>query len=67
MHLDPMAMARTIREDQIVIRISRPLQAELEAAAVADGGGLSSIVRRVLVAWATQRVVERSPRDSEAA
>jgi hypothetical protein len=52
-------MARTIREDQLVVRVSRSLKSELEAAASADGRGLSSMVRRVLIDWASQRVVNR--------
>jgi hypothetical protein len=57
-------MARTLREDQLVIRVSRSLKSELETAAVADGRALSSVVRRVLVEWASQRVVERETRQA---
>jgi hypothetical protein len=53
-------MARTIREDQLVVRVSRSLKSELEAAASADSRGLSSMVRRVLIEWASQRVVDRT-------
>jgi hypothetical protein len=52
-------MPRTIREDQLVVRVSRSLKSELEAAAAADSRGLSSMVRRVLIDWASQRVVNR--------
>jgi hypothetical protein len=49
-------MARTIRDDQLVVRVSRSLKSELEAAAAADSRGLSSQVRRVLIDWASRRV-----------
>jgi hypothetical protein len=61
-HVDAMQfpiMARTIRDDQLVVRISRSLRAELEAAASADSRGLSSMVRRVLIDWASRRVIDR--------
>jgi predicted HicB family RNase H-like nuclease len=57
-------MARTLREDQLVIRVSRSLKSELEIAAAADGRALSSVVRRVLVEWASQRVVDRETRQA---
>jgi hypothetical protein len=53
------------RDDQITLRVSGPLRAELEAAASADDLGLSGLVRRVLIDYATKRVVARG--DSGAA
>jgi hypothetical protein len=47
------------RDDQITLRVSGPLRAELEAAASADDLGLSGLVRRVLIEYATKRVVSR--------
>jgi hypothetical protein len=54
-------MSRNIRDDQIVVRISRPLRAALENVAMADGDrGLSGIVRKALVDFATKHVTERA-------
>jgi hypothetical protein len=48
------------RDDQICVRIPRPLRAALEDAAMADGDrGLSGIIRKVLVDFATEHITER--------
>jgi hypothetical protein len=47
------------RDDQITFRVSSPLRAELEAAAGADELALSGLVRKVLIDFATKRIVER--------
>jgi hypothetical protein len=48
------------RDDQITLRVSGPLRAALEDAASADDLGLSGLVRRVLIEFATRRVIARS-------
>jgi hypothetical protein len=56
-----VAMSKNIRDDQIVVRISRPLRAALEDAAMVDGDrGLSGMVRKALVDFATKHVTERA-------
>ena len=52
-------MARTVRESQIVVRISGALRGELEAAAEQDSRPLGSLIRKVLVDYAVGRVDER--------
>jgi hypothetical protein len=47
-------------EEQIVVRIAKPLRDELESAAQADGRPLSNQVRKILVDFATSRVIGRA-------
>ena len=57
-------MSKNIRDDQIVVRISRPLRAALENAAMADGDrGLSGLVRKVLIDYAANHITERAGAD----
>ena len=58
-------MSKTVRGEQIVIRISGPLRAELEQLADLDRRPLASLVRKVLVDFATQRVAERDCQEAE--
>jgi hypothetical protein len=54
-------MPKNIREDQICLRISRPLRAALEDEATIMGGcGLSAVVRKILVDHAAKRINERA-------
>ncbi len=46
-------------EEQLVVRIARPLRAELESAAQDDGRVLSNQVRKILVDFAAARVIDR--------
>jgi hypothetical protein len=46
------------RDDQITLRLAGTLRAELEAVASADELSLSGLVRKVLINFATARVVE---------
>jgi hypothetical protein len=48
------------RNDQITLRLAGTLRAELETVASADELSLSAVVRKVLIDYATTRVVERS-------
>ncbi len=57
-------MSKTVRGEQIVIRISGPLRAELEQLADQDRRPLASLVRKVLVDFATQRVAERDRQEA---
>jgi hypothetical protein len=55
------------RDDQITLRIPRPLRAALEDAALADGDrGLSGICRKVLIDFAAKHVTERAGANTEA-
>ena len=47
-------------EEQLVIRIAKPLRDELESAAQADGRPLSNHVRKILIDFATARVLGRT-------
>jgi hypothetical protein len=47
------------RDDQVTFRLARPLRDELKAAAEADELALSGLVRKVLIDFATKRIVER--------
>jgi hypothetical protein len=49
-------------DDQITVRIAAPLRVELEHAAADDGRELSSLVRKILIDHAAQRVVDRATR-----
>ena len=57
-------MSKTVRGEQIVIRISGPLRAELEQLADLDRRPLASLVRKVLVDFATQHVAERDRQEA---
>ena len=57
-------LSKTVRAEQIVIRISGPLRAELEQLADLDRRPLASLVRKVLVDFATQRVAERDRQEA---
>jgi hypothetical protein len=46
-------------EDQLVVRIARPLRAELESAAQDDGRVLSNQIRKILIDFAATRVLDR--------
>jgi len=48
------------RDDQSTIRLAGTLRAELERAAAEDGRELSSLIRKILVDHAAQRVVDRA-------
>ena len=52
-------MAKSLREKQVVIRISGPLQDELAAIAAQEGRTLAGFVRKLLVDLAAQRLTER--------
>jgi hypothetical protein len=52
-------MAKALREKQVVIRISAPLQDELAAVAAEEGRTLAGFVRRLLVDLCAQRLAER--------
>jgi hypothetical protein len=47
-------------EEQIVVRIAKPLRDELERAAEADGRPLSNQVRKILIDFAVERVTARA-------
>jgi uncharacterized protein (DUF1778 family) len=53
-------MSKKIRDDQINIRISRPLREVLEDAASADERGFSDLVRRVLIDYAAKHLASRA-------
>ena len=53
-------MSRIKRDDQIVIRVAKPLRAELESAAQEDGRELSNQIRKILIDFATRRVIDRN-------
>jgi uncharacterized protein (DUF1778 family) len=53
-------MSKKIRDEQINIRVSRPLRAALEDAASADERLLSDLVRKVLIEFAAKRIAERA-------
>jgi hypothetical protein len=46
-------------EEQVVVRISSPLRAELEMAAIEDRRPLAALVRNVLSDYAAQRQASR--------
>lgn len=52
-------MPKTVRDEQIVVRISGSLRSELEAAAEQDSRPLGSLIRKVLIDYAVGRVAER--------
>lgn len=57
-------MSKSVRfEEQLVIRVAKPLREELEAAAMADGRPLSNQIRKVLTEFATARVLSRTSAD----
>jgi hypothetical protein len=53
-------MPKTVRDEQIVVRISGELRSELEAAAEQDSRTLGSLIRKVLIDFAVGRVDERA-------
>jgi hypothetical protein len=57
-------MAKALREKQVVIRISAPLQDELAAIAAEEGRTLAGYVRRLLVDLCARRMIERTPRET---
>jgi hypothetical protein len=53
------------RDEQLVVRLARPLKRELEgAAAEARRRSTAALVREILVDWAAQRMIERTPREA---
>jgi hypothetical protein len=46
-------------QDQLVVRVAKPLRAELESAAQDDGRVLSNQVRKILIDFAAARVIDR--------
>jgi len=50
-------------EEQIVIRVPGPLRDELASAAQADDRPLSTYVRKLLIDFATARVIDRQHSD----
>ena len=46
-------------EQQVVVRMSSPLRAELEVAAIEDRRPLAALVRNVLADYAAQRLASR--------
>jgi hypothetical protein len=50
---------KTIREDQIHLRIAGTLRKELEDEAAAQSRGLSGLIRKILVDHASRRIAER--------
>jgi uncharacterized protein (DUF1778 family) len=57
---DAVQIPNMRRDDQITIRLAGTLRAELERAAAEDGRELSSLIRKILVDHAAQRVVDRA-------
>jgi uncharacterized protein (DUF1778 family) len=53
-------MSKKLRDDQINVRVSRPLREVLEAAASADERVLSDLVRRVLIEYAAKHLASRA-------
>jgi hypothetical protein len=51
------------RDEQLVIRLARPLKRELEAAAEERRRSTADLVREILVTWAAQRMTERNPHE----
>jgi hypothetical protein len=56
---DMSKQTNTIRDEQIMIRLSTPLRRELELAAEQDGRPVSALARRILVNWAEKHFAER--------
>jgi uncharacterized protein (DUF1778 family) len=50
----------TGRDKRIIVRVAGPLRDVIEAAADADGRTVSSMVRRVLIQWASDRIANRT-------
>ena len=49
------------RDEQLVVRLARPLKRELEAFAAAEHRrSTAELVREILVDWAAQRMTERT-------
>jgi hypothetical protein len=57
-------MAKALREKQVVIRISAPLQNELAVAAQEEGRTLAGYVRRLLVDLCARRMTERTSNEA---
>ena len=53
-------MSKKLRDDQINVRVSRPLRAVLEDAASADERLLSDLVRKVLIEFAAKHLAART-------
>jgi hypothetical protein len=50
------------RDEQLVVRLARPLKRELEGAAAEERRrSTADLVREILVDWAAARMTERSP------
>jgi hypothetical protein len=47
------------RDDQITLRVAGTLRTALEDEAVAQSRGLSNLIRKILVDYASKRVIER--------
>jgi hypothetical protein len=52
-------MSKTVREDQVHLRIAGSLRMALEDEAAACGRSLSNLIRHLLIQHTAQRVVER--------
>jgi hypothetical protein len=52
-------MAKTVREDQVHLRIAGSLRTELENWAAEESRGLSSMIRKLLVDCVARRVAKR--------
>jgi hypothetical protein len=53
-------------DDQIIVRVPRPLREELELAAREDDRSLTQFIRKQWVELATERVLERAGADARA-
>jgi uncharacterized protein (DUF1778 family) len=53
-------MSKKLRDDQINVRVSRPLRAVLEEAASADERVLSDLVRKLLIEFAAKYLAVRA-------
>jgi hypothetical protein len=53
------------RDEQLVIRLARPLKRELEEAALRQlRRSTAALVREILVDWAAQRITERTTHEA---
>jgi hypothetical protein len=63
MHYRPPTIQH--RDEQLVIRLARPLKRVLEEAAEGQRRrSTAALVREILVDWAAQRITERTPHEA---
>jgi len=58
-------MSKHLRDDQITLRLSRPLREELEKAAQAEGSRITGLIRKILIEHAAQRMSGRQRTSGE--